>query len=99
MAVPLNRLEGRRFCVVFVKLVDPVTERVQLQCLRGRASIDRGKVSVYNEHGAVFTLPSVSLKNIMANDGTELLQDAEYFCFVRVDDSMQLVNKDSELFL
>ena len=99
MAVPLNRLEGRRFCVVFVKLVDPVTERVQLQCLRGRASIDRGKVSVYNEHGAVFTLPSVSLKNIMANDGTELLQDAEYCCFVRVDDSMQLVNKDSELFL
>ena len=99
MAVSLNRLEGRRFCVVFVKLVDPVTERVQLQCLRGRASIDRGKVSVYNEHGAVFTLPSVSLKNIMANDGTELLQDAEYFCFVRVDDSMQLVNKDSELFL
>ncbi len=99
MAVPLNRLEGRRFCVVFVKLVDPVTERVQLQCLRGRASVDRGKVSVYNDHGAVFTLPSVSLKNIMANDGTELLQDAEYFCFVRVDDRMQLVNKDSELFL
>lgn len=98
MAVPLNRLEGRTFCVVFVKLVDPVSERVQLQCLRGRASVDRGKVSVYNDHGAVFTLPSVSLKNIMLNDGTALLQDAEYFCFVRVDDTMELVNKDTELF-
>jgi hypothetical protein len=99
MAVPLKRLEGRKFCVVFVKLLDAATERVQLQCLRGRASVDRGKVSVYNEHGAVFTLPSVSLKNIMPSDGSELLRDAEYFCFVRVDDSMELVSQDSELFL
>ena len=43
MTIPLNRLEGRKFCVVFVKLVDPATERVQLQCLRGRASVDVAK--------------------------------------------------------
>ena len=82
----LNQLEGRKFCVVFVKVLDPVTERVQLQCMRGRASIDRGRVSVIDKHGAVFTIPNISIPNIMPSDGTKLLQDAEYFVFVKLDE-------------
>ena len=90
----LNQLEGRKFCVVFVKVLDPVTEKVQLQCMRGRASIDRGRVSVIDKHGAVFTIPNISIPNIMPSDGTKLLQDAEYFVFVKLDESIQLFNPD-----
>ncbi|HOG50148.1 MAG TPA: hypothetical protein PKY10_06125 [Lentisphaeria bacterium] len=93
MVTPLERLEGRKFCVVFVKVIDASTERVQLQCLRGRASVERGKVSVVDQHGAMFTLPGTAVANIQPSDGTKLLQDAEYFCFVRVDDSIELVTR------
>lgn len=94
MITPLERLEGRKFCVVFVKVLDAATERVQLQCLRGRASVERGKVSVFDSNGSGFTLPSTAIKNILPSDGTPLLEDAEYFCLVRVDDNISLVSRN-----
>jgi len=91
MKSALQYLEGRKFCVVFVKVLDAANERVQLRCLRGRAGIDRGKVSVMAPSGNVFTIPSTAMHSIMPNDGTDILKDAEYFCFVKVDDNMELV--------
>ena len=35
-----------------------------------------------------------SIPNIMPSDGTKLLQDAEYFVFVKLDESIQLFNPD-----
>jgi hypothetical protein len=93
MVTPLERLEGCKFCVVFVKVMDAVSERVQLQCLRGRASVEKGRVSVVDSQGAMFTLPAISVKNIQPSDGTKLLQDAEYFCLVRVDKNIELVTR------
>lgn len=87
---PLEYLEGKRFCVVFVKVLDAEQERVQLRCLRGRASLDRGRLSVAAPAGNVFSVPATALGTVMPNDGTALLQDAEYFCLVRVDDHIVL---------
>ena len=93
MSVSLAQLEGRKFCVVFVKVIDAATQRVQLQCMRGRASVDdRGGVSCVNESGASFAIPSISRAGILPSDGTPILKDAEYFVLVKVDDSMQLVS-------
>jgi hypothetical protein len=91
----LNYLEGRKFCVVFVKVVDPATERVQLQCMRGRASVERGHLSVVGSNGGMFTVPSSALPNILPSDGTALLQDAEYFVLVRTDDNIEFVAADN----
>lgn len=96
MNIPLERIEGRKFCVVFVKTVDEVHGKVQLQCMRGRASVDRGKVSIIDESGCTFTVPGTAVKNILPSDGTALLKDAEFFCFVKVDPSIQLVTKNDD---
>ena len=96
MNIPLERIEGRKFCVVFVKTVDEARGKVQLQCMRGRASVDRGKVSVIDESGCTFTVPGTAVQNILPSDGTALLKDAEYFCFVKVDPSIQLVTKNDD---
>ena len=93
MNIPLERIEGRKFCVVFVKVLDEATGKVRLQCLRGRASVDRGKVNVIAEDGCTFTVPGTAVPHIMENDGTPLLKDAEYFCLVKVDPSIQLTTK------
>ncbi|MBR4673224.1 MAG: hypothetical protein IKP00_02050 [Victivallales bacterium] len=92
----MERIEGRKFCVVFVKTVDEVHGKVQLQCMRGRASVDRGKVSIIDESGCTFTVPGTAVKNILPSDGTALLKDAEFFCFVKVDPSIQLVTKNDD---
>lgn len=96
MNIPLERIEGRKFCVVFVKTIDEARGKVQLQCMRGRASVDRGKVSVIDESGCTFTVPGTAVNNILPSDGTALLKDAEYFCFVKVDPSIQLVTKNND---
>ena len=96
MNIPLEKIEGRKFCVVFVKTIDEAKGKVQLQCMRGRASLVRGRVSVIDESGCSFTVPGTAINNILPNDGTALLKDAEYFCFVKVDPSIKLVTKNED---
>ena len=87
-----NYLEGKRFCVVFVQVLDPTTGKVRLHCFRGRASIERGRLTVVDRHGTVFAVPSSAWGNIMTNDGTKLLQDAEYFVLVKADEEIDFVS-------
>lgn len=92
MPYGFDYLAGRKFCVVFVKVTDPVRERVALQCFRGRVSLERGRVNVVDVNGGVFTLPGTAMNNILPSDGSSILKDAEYYCLVKVDDSIDLVS-------
>ncbi|NMA42010.1 MAG: hypothetical protein GX946_01360 [Oligosphaeraceae bacterium] len=92
MSKSLAYLEGRKFCVVFVKVIDAASERVQLRCLHGRASIEKGRINVVAPSGNLFTIPGTAMATVMPSDGTALLKDAEYFCLVRVDDNIELVS-------
>lgn len=83
-------LEGRRFCVVFVKVLDRATERVQCRCLRGRAHLEDGHLHLMAPQGRIFTVPASAMSTIAPSDGTPLLQDAEYYCLVKVDDNIIL---------
>jgi hypothetical protein len=40
----------------------------------------------------VFSLPSSSWNTIMPNDGTAMLQDADYFVLVKTDENINLVS-------
>ncbi len=92
----LRYLEGRKFCVVFVQVLDEGHARVQLQCLRGRASIERGHLHVVTASGAMFAVPGSALPNIEANDGTKILKDAEYYVLVKADPNLKLM-RESEV--
>jgi len=92
MSVPLSEIEGKKFCVVFVKVLDPDRGRVQLQCFHGRASVERGKLNVVHESGNVFTVPSSALPNILPSDGTKMLKDAEYFVLVKMDQGIEFIS-------
>ena len=86
----MEYLEGRRFCVVFVKILDVVTGRVQCRCLRGRASWERGHLEVISEKGGRFSVPATALPSVAPSDGTPILRDAEFFCLVKVSDNIDL---------
>jgi hypothetical protein len=85
----LAYLEGKKLCVVFVKLVGEKQSRVQMQCFRGRADIAEGRLNVVAENGMIFTVPSSAHGQIMPSDGTVILKDAEYFVLVKADPDIQ----------
>ena len=92
MAHDLDYLEGKKFCVVFVRVVDEKSGRVQLQCFRGRANVERGRLKVINEKGIVFPVPSSAFGNVLPNDGTKMLLDAEYFVLVKTDENIDFTS-------
>ena len=94
MAYAIDHLEGRKLCVVFVKVVDPTTERVQLQCFHGRGSVDRGRLNVIDANGTVFPVPSSATGNVLPSDGTRILRDAEYFVLVKADKGIDFVSSN-----
>jgi len=92
MASPLQYLEGKKICVVFVQVLDESAGRVQLQCFRGRGDVERGRLNVVDINGTVFPVPSSAYGNVLPNDGTEILRDADYFVLVKADEGIQLVS-------
>ena len=90
MATRLDYLEGKKLCVVFVKVLEPSTGRVQCRALRGRAPINQGHLDVMTAKGAIFTVPSSAYSSVAPNDGTKILGDADYFCLVKVDPNIDL---------
>ncbi len=88
----LKHIEGARFCVVFVKVVDPENERVRLQCLHGRASVNTQAVRIITDEGAEFTLPTSALPSVMPSDGTAMLKDADYFAMVKIGPNVEFFN-------
>ncbi len=90
----LEHLEGRKLCVVFVKVVDVATGKLQLSALHGRGDVERGKLSVVGADGARFTVPHTALANILPNDGTPMLKDCEYYILVKTDANLDLERPD-----
>ena len=85
----IQHLEGKKFCVVFVKVLDETAGDVRLHCLHGRASVDGGRLSCVRDNGVSFQVPGSAIGNILPSDGTALLKDAEYFVLVRTDPGVE----------
>ncbi len=94
----LDYLEGRRFCVVFVKVLDEMSGRMQFQCFRGRADIrGGGRLHVVAPDGAEFQVPGSAHGMIQPADGTAMLRDAEYFVLVKTDPRIDLSPRTPEI--
>ena len=90
----LEYLEGRRMCVVFVKVIDESAGKVEVACLHGRADVDSGRLAVVSSSGSRFAVPNTALGNILPSDGTPILKDAEYFVMVKTDSGIDLDKPD-----
>lgn len=88
MSYELAGLEGKRFCVVFVKVTEKADGQepdFQIRCVHGRASIERGISLVLEHDGGRFVVPRSCYNRILPSDGTTMLKDAEYFVMCKVE--------------
>jgi hypothetical protein len=92
--VELKDVEGRKFCVVFVQVIDQKAGKVQMRALHGRANVEKGKLTCVNKEGKGFAVPSTAIPNIMPSDDTDILKDSEYFVMVKVDEGIDMRNPD-----
>ncbi len=94
MAHRMDHFEGKKMCVVFVHVLDAGNGKVQLQCFRGRANVERGRLNVVDANGTVFPVPSSASGNVLPNDGTKILQDADFFVLVKADNDIEFVSNN-----
>jgi hypothetical protein len=97
MLPQLQDLNGRKLCVVFVKVIDQTAGKVQMQTLHGRAKVDGRKLELITPENAVFAVPNSALSNVLPSDGTEILKDAEYFVIVKVDQGIEMFGNSTTI--
>jgi hypothetical protein len=86
MPADLKYLEGRRFCVVLIKLDDETRPDgpFKMRCMHGRASIDHQGYLTLEGESSSWKVPSACYSRILPSDGKKILEDAEYFVLCRV---------------
>ena len=97
MPQDLSYLEGTKMCVVFCQLKEEVEDKApegedgsfRIKCLHGLGNIVDGKyLKVEGDNGS-FQVPPSAYNRIYPNDGTDLLEDCEYFVMVKIDSKLE----------
>ena len=80
----LNHLEGKRFCLVRMTVLDAVAQKVELVPIHGVARVLPDRLVVEEACGSRHVVPDSALPSILPSDGTELLKDAEHYVIVKI---------------
>lgn len=82
----LDYLQGIRFCIVLMKVLDQAAGKVQLTPIYGIARVSDDGLSVEEPSGSMHAVPDSALSSIYPSDGNEMLKDAEYYAIVKISE-------------
>ena len=80
----LSHLDGTRFCLVGMTVLDEKTQKVKLSPIHGTAKILPDRLVVVEPSGTQHVVPDSAIPSILPNDGTELLKDADHYVIVKI---------------
>lgn len=80
----LGHLDGTRFCMVCMDVLDAATETVKLTPIHGVAKILPDRLVVEEPSGNQMVIPDSALVSVLPSDGTAMLKDAEYYVIVKM---------------
>jgi hypothetical protein len=80
----LKHLDGTRFCIVLMTVLDATTQKVKLTPIHGVAKVLPDRLLVEESSGSLHSVPDSALPSILPSDGAELLKDAEYYVIVKI---------------
>ena len=83
----LKHLDGSRFCMVCMTVLDLDAERVQLAPIYGTARVLPDRLLVEEDSGRAHAVPDSALAQILPSDGTEMLKDAAYYVIVKIGEA------------
>jgi hypothetical protein len=80
-----QHINGARFCMVYMTVLDTKTNRVKLETFHGVARVLVDRLVLEADGGDLIAVPNSALPNIRKCDGKEpVLKDAVYFVIVKV---------------
>ncbi len=80
----LGYLDGVRFCMVCMDVLNAATETVKLTPIHGVAKIMPDRLVVEELGGNQMVIPDSALASVLPSDGTAMLGDAEYYVIVKM---------------
>jgi hypothetical protein len=80
----LNHLDGTRFCLVCMNVLNEATQEVKLTPIHGLAKVMPDCLVVVEPSGNRHAIPESALPSILPSDGTAILEDAEYYVIVKI---------------
>jgi hypothetical protein len=79
-----DHLDGTRFCLVQMEVLNVATQQVKLTPVHGVARVLPDKLVVEEPCGNRLVVPDSALPSILPSDGTAVLEDAEHYVIVRI---------------
>jgi hypothetical protein len=83
----LDGVHGSKFCLVWMEVIDPDSEKVKLTPVYGTARILPDRLVVEETNGKQQVVPDSALPSVYPSDGTDILKDSEYYVIVKVGNS------------
>lgn len=80
----LSYLDGVRFCLVHMMVLDQETQNVRLIPIHGIAKVLSDRLVVVEPSGTEHVVPDSALPSILPSDGTDILKDAEHYVIVKI---------------
>jgi hypothetical protein len=80
----LEHLDGCRFCMVCMQVLDEATQNVQLVPIHGKAKVLPDCLVLVEPSGSEHAIPDSAIPSILPSDGTPLLADAEHYVIVKI---------------
>lgn len=77
-------LDGVRFCLVMMTVLDTVMQNVKLTPVHGIAKVLSDRLVVVEDDGREHVVPDSAFGAIHKSDGTDILKDAMYYVIVKV---------------
>ena len=81
-------LDGTRFCIVYMTVLDAATQKVELTTVHGCARVLADRIMVEDQSGKAVAVPHSALDSIHMSDGTDVLKDAEFYVIVKVGEGL-----------
>ena len=84
MLAELSHLDGTRFCMVQMTVLDERTQNVQLIPIHGVARVLPDRLVLVEADGGEHAVPDSALPSILPSDGTAMLEDAAHYVIVKI---------------
>jgi hypothetical protein len=80
----IEYLDGVRFCLVMMQVLDATSQDVKLTPVYGQAKVLDDRLVLVEDSGQEHVVPESALGSVLPSDGNDILKDSEYYVIVKV---------------
>lgn len=84
IANELAYLDGARFCLIYMQVLNRTKQELKLTPVHGTAKVQKDRLVIEEADGNQLVVPNSALPEIRPNDGEKMLGNASHYVIVKV---------------